>query len=149
MSAVWASGFLTKAEMLLAKVAPDFVFRQSGSEFPCGWSYLYVLPGGSLGGNFVVENDTRNNAIGCKMTPSYPQSLIKFEIGHATEIVSHILNGKNRFGNEGERIEFLYLDKILGERAKIIWYDGDTNIFVIDAPSLEIARGFEESHPRS
>lgn len=145
VSASWATRALTeiKAEMVLARVAPNFVFRKSGPDTPCGWIHDYAL----LDGSWMFETNMRRNSLNCQITPKFAQRDLKAAITDATQVISHVPNGKNRFGKEGERVELLYFDEIHGERAKIIWYDGDTNILEINAPTLEIARGFEVANP--
>lgn len=142
ISAAWYVGILTKAEMLLARAHPNLVFSPSLRGCGCAWTQDYIL----LDGRFVYES-----RIGfCLKTESRPKSQLtqeKFQsiIDSASTIVKRVPSYNYFYKKEGERVELLYLNSSGEERAKILWFDGDETLLEIDAPSLEIAIGFEES----
>lgn len=136
ISAAWFSGILIKVEMLLAKVSPGFVFAMSSRGCGCGWTQDYVL----LDGHTMYESSSGI----CYKTPEEARGKLQSIITKASEIVNQIPSSKNRFGNYGEKIELLYVDESGEKRAKVLWYDGNTHFFEIDAPTLEIANVFEE-----
>ena len=137
VSVAWFTGLVTKVEMLLAKAYPNLVFSTAGRGCGCGWTQDYTL----LDGRFLSEFNSGR----CYETPEAAREGIQSLITESSKVVTHVKNSTNRYGNDGERIELLYLDESGNERAKILWYDGNTHYFEIDAPELEVAHGFEEA----
>ncbi len=142
ISAAWYAGILTKAEMFLAKAAPDLVFSPSGRGCGCGWTQLYSL----LDGRHLRQSSISF----CKTIEGRPKSQLVQEklqsiLDKASKIVKRVPQYNNANQKEGERIELLYLGESGEERAKVIWCDKETIILEIDAPTLEVAAIFEGS----
>lgn len=142
VSATWYLGVLTKAEVLLAKVYPQMVFSPVGRGCGCNWSQSYVL----LDGRYLFESSISS----CLISEKRPKSVVVQEkvqsiIDSATKVIKRVLESRDSYGIEGERIELLYVNDEGEERAKILWYGGGALFFEIDAPTLELAIAFEES----
>jgi hypothetical protein len=71
---------------------------------------------------------------------------LKEILGKAARVVERVPGYKNRFGEAGERIVLVFPPDGKGhEPASILWFDGQHQIIFINAPSLELAREFEEA----
>lgn len=132
ISAAWSVGLFTKAEMLVAKVFPSFIFRREVRGCGCGFVQDYSL----LDERSLFEGSA---AAICSNTEGEFQSTL----AKASKIVERVPK-TNKYGDEGERILLLYYsDDLKEERAKILWHSKDGLTF-IDAPTLEVALTFEE-----
>ena len=142
VSAAWYAGILTKAEILLAKAAPDLVFGSSNRGCGCGWTQSYSM----LDGRLLKQSSTSIcKTIDGRSESQLVQEKLQSILDKASKIVKSIPQYNSVLQREGERIELLYLNESGEERAKIIWCDNETVILEIDAPSLEIATVFEDS----
>ncbi len=132
------TGLLPKAEKILAKVLPHLIFIPSDRGCGCGTTQGYSL----LDGRYMSESSSGI----CYKTPQIAQEKLQSIVANALKVIERIPKYKNRFGSDGERIVLLYLNKEGKERVKILWYDGDKLITEIDAPTLEVAMGFESAN---
>lgn len=137
IAAAWFTGLLPKAEMLLGRVAPSYIFTPTARGCGRGYGQTYKL----LGGRRMSEGSA------CFDSPDIAQEKLQTLIAKASEVVERAPKYKNRFGQEGERIVLIIPPNESGEGyASILWYGrGDCYLF-IKAPTLDIALGFEKAN---
>lgn len=71
---------------------------------------------------------------------------LTFIMSQTARIFERVPGYKNRFGEVGERLVLVFpVDEAGREPASILWVDGRRHMLYIDAPSLELAREFEEA----
>ncbi len=117
------------------KQRPRFrmTFRACGNGYTQGYdtSDLQEMAEGSIG--YETRAEARKNIAGM--------------LARAARVVEKVSHYKNRFGEAGERLVLVFpADKAGHEPASILWFDGNKILHFIDAPSLELAREFEESN---
>ncbi len=137
VAGVWLVGLVPVAGIpLLARIAPRLVFRPTWRACGNGYAQAYRLPDGQK----VAEG-----SVGFE-TAEVAREKYRSEIGKATRIIERAPEFKNRHGDEGERVVLLVSDEAAQQHARILWYGGGRYYFWLAAPSLEIARAFEQSN---